>query len=241
MYVVVSPVRSGLLFVFGLLLGCGGSVTENTQSDGGVRGDATSGGDAAWGPETSRGEAGACSGVRVPKDHRASGEACPMARGAGITMCCPDSGYPGQWPCSHDSECTMGTNGRCLGNAGPAGTHCSYDDCFGDSDCPGNVPCVCRSSASDPSPNMCSTGSGCRVDADCGPCGYCSPSPSFPYYPSPEGPYFCHTQADVCVDNADCPETARGCCMFDPKVSHWACGACPVPPVLDLDPDPDLG
>lgn len=142
-----------------------------------------------------------------------------------------DSGYPGQWPCSGDSDCTMGTNGRCLNNAGPAGTHCSFDDCFADSDCPGNVPCICRPSASDPSPNLCSTGSGCRVDSDCGPCGFCSPSPSVPNYPSPYLPYFCHTLGDVCIDNGDCHDTTKACCTFEPKVAHWVCEACPVPPV----------
>jgi len=214
-------------------------VTETAQSDGGTDGashaDAASGSDAASGDAIAKldgpsSEASTCG--RVPTDHRASAEPCPTARGQGITMCCPDAGYPGQWQCSNDSDCTMGTQGRCLNNAGPAGTHCSYDDCFSDSDCSdGGGPCVCRTSASDPSPNLCSTGSNCRVDADCGPCGFCSPSPGGSVSLLPYVPYFCHTPADACIDDGDCPDPAQGCCLYDSKSTRWSCAACPVPPV----------
>ena len=113
--------------------------------------------------------------TRAPISHRASGSVCPKGRGAGVSV---DGGACSQSaPCAQDSDCTAGTNGRCLQAGGPAcNYYCSYDDCAQDSDCTGNVPCPCRSSSSNTASNACATGSNCRVDADCGPGGFCSPS-----------------------------------------------------------------
>jgi hypothetical protein len=73
--------------------------------------------------------------------------------------------------------CTAGTNGRCIAGIGLAcSLYCSYDECSGDSDCPGSAPCACRTSATDSAANACATASNCRVDADCGPGVFCSPS-----------------------------------------------------------------
>jgi len=43
--------------------------------------------------------------------------------------------------CSSDADCTEGLNGRCY----PCETEdlCSYDDCFTDADCTGDMRCVC--------------------------------------------------------------------------------------------------
>lgn len=223
----------------GFLVGCGGSVASvqgaqqdaGSSSDAAANGDAIANGDAAAsGDAISSGGGGACAGVRIPAHHRPTASSCPVARApSNTTTCCPDASYPGQWQCSQDSDCTAGKNGRCLSNPGPAGTHCSYDECFVDSDCPGNVPCNCRTSPDSYAPNLCATGSDCRIDSDCGPCGFCSPSPDAPY-PTPYVPYFCHTPADTCIDNSDCTEPSA-CCSFDQAKGHWACKACPVPPV----------
>jgi hypothetical protein len=105
--------------------------------------------------------------------------------------------------------------------------------------------------------NSCQTTSNCRVDADCGPGGYCSPSQVnvFCFCLSPAlcdkdsgyccigtdcSPdycacgdacghgYYCHTLADDCVDDGDC-ETGDSC-NYDTVVKRWTCGWCMPPP-----------
>ena len=95
-----------------------------------------------------------------------------------------------------------------------------------DRDCPSGVPCGCRESAASYLPNYCVSGSDCRVDADCGPGGFCSPS-QFDQWCGPT--YHCHQPSDTCIDVSDCIGTG---CNFDPQSGHWACGGdCgPVPP-----------
>jgi hypothetical protein len=115
---------------------------------------------------------------RVPARHRSAGSTCLAERGPGVDspQCANRSGgaAPG---CVHDSDCTNGARGRCLTYGGPAcNDACSYDTCTTDSDCPSNQPCECRASTSSAQPNACVTGGECRVDADCGAAGYCSPS-----------------------------------------------------------------
>ena len=75
-----------------------------------------------------------------------------------------------------DSDCTDGPNGRCGQWIPPPVLACSYDACSKDSDCDGGVPCECRPSSASGAANVCQGGGNCRVDSDCGPCGYCSPS-----------------------------------------------------------------
>lgn len=95
---------------------------------------------------------------------------------------------------------------------------CAYDECSGDSDCPG-VPCECSDAAW--YGHRCSHGGRCRVDGDCGVAGYCSPS-----YPRNCGAvrgltgYFCHTPGDLCVDDADC---AGSPCVFAAATDRWEC------------------
>ncbi len=124
---------------------------------------------------------GAVCGPRVPAVHRPfEGPACPKERAPGTygQLCMIDGGVKGT-QCVRDSDCTQGINGRCLASPppiSPCGGFCSYDECFSDADCGGNVPCGCRSSASDSAANRCLPTSTCRLDADCGPGVYCSPS-----------------------------------------------------------------
>jgi hypothetical protein len=164
--------------------------------------------------------------ARVPTNHRPSGSACPLARGPGSlsATCDYDAGPP--LACTHDSDCTMGVNGRCL-PAPPVtcDSACSYDECTGDSDC-ANVPCECRGSATDSAANVCLVGSNCQVDSDCGVDGYCSPSGTAA---SCSIAYFCHTANDKCTDNVDCPDGTG--CNYDPSVAAWACSlTCTEPP-----------
>jgi hypothetical protein len=84
----------------------------------------------------------------VPINHRAVATACPSQRGPGICIACTGR-------CATDSQCNSGTNGRCDTGGKFALSSCSYDECVGDSACPSGTPCVCRSSASDYSPNVC--------------------------------------------------------------------------------------
>jgi hypothetical protein len=156
--------------------------------------------------------------ARIPASHRPQGSVCPQQRGAGLLSlsapCAPDAGP--QTQCWLDADCTAGTNGRCFGG-GPMAcmSSCSYDNCLSDSDCPSSVPCDCRASASDTAANTCMTGSNCRVDADCGPGGYCSPSLVG---------VFC-----ACVSTAFCNPDAGGGCYEGNSDGTWtqvpcACG-----------------
>jgi hypothetical protein len=97
--------------------------------------------------------------------------------------------------------------------------------------------------------NSCVHGGECRIDADCGPGGYCSPSQVgvLCVCPSPAlcdpGPcgsgscacgdacghaYYCHTSRDACIDDSDCGPEAT--CNYDKLEKRWTCAFCrPVP------------
>jgi hypothetical protein len=99
-------------------------------------------------------------------------------------------------------------------------------------DCPGHVPCDCRASDVDSSPNWCVAGGNCRIDDDCVSGGYCSPS-LFGFCMRVDGNglgsgYFCHTQDDTCTDDADC--NGGGYCGYDPSKNLWSCFLCVMPP-----------
>jgi hypothetical protein len=167
----------------------------------------------------------------APLYHRATGATCPSQRGPNTASFPPCPTAPSLYCCSSDADCTDGgTNGRCINYFfGPA--VCSFDECFTDSDCPSGTPCIWRSSSTDDSPNTCVPGGNCVLDSDCGPGGYCSPSPS-PMECAGPGPYYCHTSADACTNDADCPAidagpgmvTGPSLCMYDLQAVHWACG-----------------
>jgi hypothetical protein len=68
------------------------------------------------------------------------------------------------------------------------------------------------------------------VDAVCGVGGFCSPSQYGQWCGTV---YYCHTPADTCLNDSDCPSVGvYPGCNFDPAMQHWACGGgCgPVPP-----------
>lgn len=183
--------------------------------------------------------------ARIPKIHRPAGSSCPRQRGPSLKtsevgQCEFDPNA--DIACVKDSDCTADANGRCVAGGGPACQFfCTYDMCFYDSDCPCNQPCECRSSASSNEQNLCMTESNCRVDADCGAGGYCSPSLvresggcwdaelCQPDSGSCLGchcqancglGYFCHTPNDACIDDSDCK---MGVCAYRIDDNRWRC------------------
>jgi hypothetical protein len=124
--------------------------------------------------------------------------------------------------CVRDEDCSAGENGRCTDFRG--GWQCTYDTCFTDGACDAGGPCRCEG-AFWTDANTCLAGN-CRVDADCGSGGYCSPTfGDCGNYSGVIG-YYCHTPADTCVDDADCVEAGVGAgyCMYRPELAHWVCG-----------------
>ena len=234
----------------------GGGDTGRADSLSGIDGSAAGRADSLSGIDSSAAGSGdsrdaqAC-GTRVPADHRAvEGPPCPSDRapGGGIpARCLFDGGPSNLGNCRQDSDCTAGVNGRCFEH-GDCYMMCSYDQCFQDSDCPGKVPCSCRDSASSAANNWCMVDSKCRVDDDCGPCGYCSPSQlsgcvrmctvpcdtgTHCYAGTTEVPcscsrscgagYFCHTADDTCTNDREC--TADTACTSQ-LAGGWACIPC---------------
>jgi hypothetical protein len=165
---------------------------------------------------------------REPEIHRTSAVACDHTRPSNDPGA-PEGGDTGVYynvKCHSHADCTDGANGRCLGN-GHDGWQCTYDLCFVDSDCPSpktGSPALCGCEEGFRSDhNVCLSGD-CRLDADCGDGGYCSPSlGSCGNFAKTVG-YYCHTKDDECVDDSDCAaEASRGYCAFMPTVGHWKC------------------
>ena len=131
-----------------------------------------------------------------------------------------DGGSGPNGECSRDADCVnsaLGENGRCLQLGPLPGYTCSYDTCFADSTCAKDSVCQCRNPATGAYGNYCTAHSNCRIDADCGSNGYCSPSQS-------------HTPDDECLNDTDCAAGTH--CDFDVNEKHWVCGnwCGPVPP-----------
>jgi hypothetical protein len=161
------------------------------------------------------------SSARVPQNHRPSDSACMTTPPVG--SCSP--GGPAAM-CDEDSDCEDGVNGRC-DNEAPApiaGCSCSYDTCAADSSCPTGQTCACHDTPYVYGGNHCVTGD-CRVDADCGVGGYCSPSIGLSSC-GDIGGYYCHTPSDACVDDSDC--SSFEVCAYDTGAKHWACAMNPA-------------
>ena len=209
--------------------GCWTCVPVSESPDASTRKDAS----VSDGPSTA-------GGAKIPLQHRSTSVSCPSQRGPGPsctgTMCSS---------CSTDSQCTAGVNGRCFpweGQVSRGG--CSYDECSSDSNCGAKTPCLCRSSSTDNSANMCDVGGNCAVDSDCGPGGYCSPSMETCYSTNPEAmvegrnyggpnPYYCHTASDLCTNDSDCALLDAGTattsplaytpCAYNVQDERWEC------------------
>jgi hypothetical protein len=125
--------------------------------------------------------------------------------------------------CSGDSQCTMGTNGRCVESGGGAlYCACTYDTCADDAACPTGETCACHGSPYvNNQGNTCVPGN-CRVDSDCGVGGYCSPS-----YANMGcgglGGYYCHTPQDACINDSDCGSDDESGCMYSTSEARWTC------------------
>jgi hypothetical protein len=154
---------------------------------------------------------------RVPAMHRATAACLPILVDPDAPCFSIDGGTEGG--CTKNSNCTNGLNPRCEVFLPRGFCICQYDTCRSDSDCHafGGVDagaCACNSNSLT---DNC-VGGNCRVDADCGPDGYCSPV--FDACSGAINNYFCHTPKDKCIDDADCPGTS---CSFVPTDSLWAC------------------
>jgi hypothetical protein len=220
------------LIPFLAFAGCIGSCGGDTAAD--ASGGSTGGDTAAdasggsTGGDTAADASGGSTGgdSLVPTNHRPQDVNCPQERAAGRADVVGE--------CMQDSDCTDGMNGRCISPnvVGPLGrSSCSYDTCSSDSDCPVNEPCRCRPSAADNAPNYCVARSNCRIDSDCGPGGFCSPSllgiDGSVYSDASSGSgsvvfgYFCHTPRDLCLNNSDCDASI---CVIDEGCGGIACG-----------------
>jgi hypothetical protein len=118
---------------------------------------------------------------------------------------------------SHEDCADRGPNARCVEGRGDF--WCTWDACFSDDDCDSGSACQCEGGFwSDH--NVCLDQGNCRTNDDCG-ANYCSPSlGDCGHYTGPVG-YFCHGDADTCVDDEDCED--NGYCAFNPALENWAC------------------
>jgi hypothetical protein len=211
---VVAPACGG-----GISLHVRDGAVEASPVDNPANADAPDAGDSQPSDAVSPADGGGETAGRAPLRHRPAGTSCPSERAPGWVRCgCGDSDGGcscGFGQCGQDSDCTGGTNGRCLEPGPSVYTYCVYDTCFSDSDCPSNQPCGCRASASDNRANSCLTGSNCRIDTDCGLGGYCSPS---------QVGNLCG-----CMSTAFCKPDAGGACYVGGPGGSWtqvpcACG-----------------
>lgn len=213
-------------FGFALASGaCGGSTTN--ASNAGARDVGAEGGDTGGQDD----EGAVVAAGRVPKRHRPTAAACEVSRPPTTPVAADAGGDDSLYKCRSDADCTAGKEGRCT-HFPPGEYHeCTYATCTGDSDCANGKICECNVPYVT---TACLPTSDCHVDADCGPSGYCSPTApvtkacgKFGVAPEPSS-YACHTTADTCLDDSDCPDDPKmngsaGYCAYDATVKHWRC------------------
>jgi hypothetical protein len=213
-HIVVWALVSGLAFACGSVSPSGGDGAAGTTGTGGASGRV---------PQKHRAAAVVCAAPAscVTATSTAEAGGAPVPRGAAVPTL----------PCTLDTDCTAGTKGQCVAQTGATTCQCVYDSCSSDADCAQmGGPCVCASSGQGQgivapaggAGNVC-RGGNCRLDADCGAGGYCSPSlGTCGNYGGVTG-YYCHTAADKCVDDADCAAQGGGDCRYDSAMGHWDC------------------
>jgi hypothetical protein len=154
--------------------------------------------------------------TEVPTSHRPDDSQCATVPPAGDCGNVPDG------VCTGDSDCTMGTNGRCNESTGGAlFCSCQYDACAADTDCPSGQLCACHGSPyTGGDGNTCVQGN-CRVDSDCGAGGYCSPSAGGGC--GGLSGYYCHTTSDTCVNDDDCSSGGPESCQWSSTDERWEC------------------
>jgi len=159
----------------------------------------------------------ACHGrAEFPSAHRETAAACPAdpkfsAEDSAPRAATADS--DDAQSCGEDKDCTKGRHGRCVH---ARFSHCGYDACMSDAECPSGRACACATDG-----NRC-VPANCRSDADCGGRG-CSPSEARTCN-SHEGivGYYCHTPKDSCTDSNDCGG-ATSDCEYSPEEGRWTC------------------
>ncbi len=219
--------RAGLVLGLVVLGACGGSVSPEAVDAGR---DANGGGDAGGQDSSSPADSAAHdSGIasdtsiiltdaamRVPQNHRPDDSQCTQPAPPGD---CNGGMGPGGSSCSKDSDCTMGPNPRCETDGPLPGCMCTFDACVTDKDCMMGEVCACHGSAYSTGGNQCIP-SNCRVDSDCGPSGYCSPTTGQNNCGAVTG-YYCHTSSDACLNDGDCG--AGQVCQWSAASNHWQC------------------
>jgi hypothetical protein len=151
--------------------------------------------------------------LHEPASHRASAAVCSVDR-TGETpssVCAPAAGCTGLNAITYCEPDPL--------SGGSYFSECAVDECGSDADCPafGGLKAVCACNFGVGPRNSCIYGD-CTSDADCGAGKYCSLSDD-----RCTSAFHCHTAADTCADDSDCPPPIYALCLFDPTVRHWAC------------------
>jgi hypothetical protein len=208
---------SALCFLAPIMLGLACGTTTSVSKDA-----ADAAADAS-GPGVDAGADSSVVDASVRKDAeggRPVAFACSKPRPAGNAML-TEAG-PGV-SCLADSECVNGADGRCTYSVTSSGVGmfpsqaCTYSTCTTDSQCSSDKLCQCD----DLFGHGCVTAA-CRVNADCAGSLPCSPS-TVQMTGDGEG-YYCHTSADPCFVDADCPSVGgQGRCVYRVAAKVWAC------------------
>jgi hypothetical protein len=200
--------------------GSGSSGSGSSGSASGSGGASSSGVSSSSGGSSSgtTSSSGSSSG-EVPLNHRTSDAECQTVPPPGQ---CPINGDP-NLACTDDAECSDGTNGRCVTSGGPVEEcECTYDACFHDTACNTGELCACHGSPYTGNFGNACVQANCRVDSDCGPGGYCSPSADPNSCAGGLLGYYCHTPKDLCVNDADCsPSGGPQVCAY--QNGFWQC------------------
>ena len=190
-----------------------GSSTAAGSGSGSTSGGANSSGSAshsssATTPGTSR--SGTTTGTSATSGSTTGGSTTVTTSGD-TTASSGSSGSGGEVPADH----------RPVAVACDAGIGIGGNQCGQDSDCADGGVCLCDVSQIplSGSSNVCYP-AGCRVDADCGPGGYCSPSPTLGCCGGPSG-FHCHTPQDSCLNDSDCADGGLFCLFVQ---TAWHCG-----------------
>jgi hypothetical protein len=149
----------------------------------------------------------------TPLSHRATDVACPLGTPVDTTT--------STGTCQTVADCPALPHVSCIPYDDAGASYCNVDACDVDTDCADGGVCQCATPATASSagtPNVCLAPGNCRVDSDCHPVAYCSPSSvgcgtTFSYY--------CHTPGDDCDNDTDCRELQF--CQYAPGAGKWTC------------------
>jgi hypothetical protein len=154
----------------------------------------------------------ACTKGDVP-EHRPVPVACAPSPGGAAD----DGGVS----CVTDADCQP--DGGIVGFPFCLSGRCGVDQCLTDDDCASGQVCGCSDKVRGLTlrRNSCLPSS-CRIDADCGPEGLCSPADNGHCYSTSS--YHCRKAADTCCVQADCAAPTP-ICNYAPELDRWQCQA----------------